>query len=348
MKIDVIIRNITPIFSAAPGSASVSLDGTINPPGGGFPLIRTRTMPVAADTGDGVVKSIHLPIVPGNTMRSLLRRTMLKNIVEPALMELGGLSIGAYAGAYAGNASGNPDGIAPSFDEISGVRSHPFLGLFGGGPRMIEGRLKAGNLYPIHTHATRIIGNGHEDRMIQGKITDVIWQRREDPILRLKTNDDVAVIKGGVKEANAWITEINAATLAAADKRQKSKTATAEPSAEDSGGRGLKAFNAHEVVIPGIDWIWTINIDNPTPAQTGLILLALKNLDKLGIAGGHAKDYGRFSVERVNMDGKTVLEDGNLSEETTQYVDAIAEAMDTLNPDDFESFIASLKPTKQG
>ena len=345
MQIEVLIRNITPIFSAAPGSYYVSLNGTINPPQGAsrFPLTRARTMTVVAETGDGVAKGVPLPIVPGNTMRNLLRRTMLKDVIEPALRDKSAqLSIGAYATAYAGNSSGNPDGVPSSFDEIVTMRAHPFLGLFGGGPRMLQGRLMVDSLYPIHQFSQRIIGSDYINDSIKGGITEIVWTRRNDPILQLGSPDDAAVIEGGAQAANDWITSLLATTKAKKGKAAKQADEAAESS--DDNGRGLKAFNAHEVVIAGVKWLWRINVDRPSEAQIGLILLALNKLANQRIAGGHAKDYGRFVIEDVILDGESVWTPSGVSGQATeQFFDAIAEALDGMTSSEFEQFAASAK-----
>ena len=345
MQIDILIRNITPIFSAAPGSNYISLDGTINPPQGTsrFPLTRVRTMNMVAETGDGVLKAVPLPVVPGNTMRNLLRRTMLKDVIEPALCEKASqLSIGAYATAYAGNSSGNPDGVPSSFDEIVTMRAHPFLGLFGGGPRMLQGRLMVDSLYPIHQFSQRIIGTDYINDSIKGSITEIVWTRRNDPVLQLGGADDAAVIDGGSQAANDWIT-----TLLASTKAKKGKAGKQDEEAPESGdesGRGLKAFNAHEVVIGGVKWLWRINVDRPTEAQVGLILLALNKLANQRIAGGHAKDYGRFVIEDVILDGESVwAQSGVTGQASEPFFDAIAEALDSMTSAEFERFAASSK-----
>lgn len=345
MQIEVVIRNITPIFSAAPGSNYVSLDGTINPPMGAsrFPLTRARTMTVVADSGDGVAKPVSLPIVPGNTMRNLLRRCMLKEVIEPALRDKSAqLSIGAYATAYAGNSSGNPDGVPSSFDEIVTMRSHPFLGLFGGGPRMLQGRLMIDSLYPIHQFSQRIIGSNYINDSIKGSITEIVWTRRNDPVLELGGTDDVAVIAGGAQAANDWITNLLASTKAKKGKSAKQADDSADSS--DDNGRGLKAFNAHEVVIGGVKWLWRINVDRPSDAQVGLILLALNKLANQRIAGGHAKDYGRFVIEDVTLSGESVWTPSGVSGQSTElYFDAIAESLDSMTSSEFEQFAASAK-----
>lgn len=343
MKIEVIISNQTPIFSAAPGAATISLDGAINPPGGGFPFTRARTQSVIAIDEAGTRRPLPVPVVPGNTMRNLLRRTMLKHVLEPVLKGRAQFSINAYAAAYAGNATGNPDGVPSSFDEIVTMRNHPFIGLFGGGPRMLQGRLMVDHLWPLHTNAQRVIGEGLEDRLISGKITDVVWTRRVDPVTTMTDEDDASVIKDGVAEANKWIVDAFEQSKAAASKRKKG--AEADASADDAkGGRGLRAFNAHEVVVPGVEWFWRMSVDNPTDAQVGLILTALSNMSRERIAGGHAKNYGSFTISDVTLDGESVWAvDGLNLDNCETYMDALTDTLDSLGVDEFERFAASAK-----
>lgn len=343
MQIEVVLRNITPIFSAEPGSNYITLDGTINPPLGAqrFPLTRTRSLKVVADSDDGVAKVVALPVVPGNTMRNLLRRTMLKSAIEPALFaNKSQLKVGAYAAAYSGNASGKPDGVPSTFDEVVTMRAHPFIGLFGGGPRMIEGRLGVDNLWPIHQNSLRTIGMDYINDSLRGRITDIVWTRRNDPLLEMSSAEDAAVIDGGVKAVNGWITDLLTANSA---KKTKAKSDSAEGT-EDDSARGLKAFNAHEVVISGVKWLWRISVDRPTDAQVGLILLALNKIESERIAGGHAKDYGRFVIEGVSLDGSQVWAPGGISDKCTEkYFDAIAEALDGMTSAEYEQFAASAK-----
>jgi CRISPR type IV-associated protein Csf2 len=348
MKIEVIIRNLTPIFSAAPGANTISADNTINPPGGGFPFSRSRTQSVIATDDSGSRRAVPVPVVPGNSMRNLLRRTMLKHILEPALYGRVQLSINAYAAAYAGSATGNPDGVASSFDELVTMRNHPFIGLFGGGPRMLEGRLMVDHLWPLHTDAQSVIGEGLEDRLVSGKITDVVWTRRVDPITAMTEEKDVALIKEGIAEANKWILERRLQSKAVAEKKRgnadKEKTSDTDAAGDTKAGRGLQAFNAHEVVVPGLEWFWRINVDQPNDAQVGLILAALSNLDKMRIAGGHSKNYGSLTIVDVTLDGQSVWAvDGLNLDSCESYMDALAEAMDAMGAGEFEQFAASAK-----
>ncbi len=341
MEISVVLRNTTPVFSAAPGASTITIDGKINPADGGYPFTRARTMNIIADKGDGVLKAIPVPVVPGNTMRNLLRRIMLKSVIEKALAPVGRLSINAYSAAYAGSATGNPDGVPSSFDETVAHRNHLFIGLFGGGPRMLEGRLKVNALYPIHRDAMRVMGEGFEDRMVQGDITDIVWVRRCDPIRQLGNDDDVTIIEGGAEAANTWIADLWAKTTANKAKRKKGGDVPEEDAAKTP--RGLQAFNAHEVVIPGVNWLWRVTLDQPTDAQVGLVLQAISKLPEFRIAGGHAKDYGAVEIEDVLLNGASVWAAGTLTDDVSEYLDQMVEATDSISTADFELFAASAK-----
>lgn len=341
MEIQVILRNVSPIFSAAPGANTIALNGTINPPQGGFPLTRQRTLKVAAETPEGAIKPVYVPVVPGNTMRNLLRRTMLEKLILPCFDDGQQVGIGAYAAMYSGNATGNPEGAPSTFDEVVTMRSHPFIGLFGGGPRMLEGRLMVDSMFPIHMNSLRVIGPGHESRMISGNITDVVWTRRVDPILKMNETDGASVIKGGASAANQWITDLLESNKAKSAKK-KAKDEPDEASFDDvKVARGLNAFNAHEVVVPGVQWVWRIAVDQPTEAQVGMILSAISHIQSARVAGGHAKDYGRVVIEEVELDGQSVWSGTQLDESTGGYMDALASAMDELDIASFDQFVAT-------
>lgn len=350
MEIQITLTNLTPIFSAAPGTSTISLNGIINPPEGGFPYTRTRTMKMIAQSYDGEKKLAYVPVVPANTMRNLLRRSMLKNILEPSLNGHVQLSVGAYAAAYAGSASGNPDGKPSTFDETVATRNHTFLGLFGGGPRMLEGRIKVDTLYPLHTNASAVVGDGFETELISGDITDSVWTRRVDPFTKMVDDNDLALLEGGAESVNEWINEwfINVVDKKKTSKSKDSKSDDKkedekEDEKEDKTPRGLNAFNAHEIVVPGVSWVWRITVEQPTDAQTGLILSALSQLNKLRIAGGNSKDYGRFEINTIKLDSKDVWSNGSLIPAMDRYSDALAESLDSMTSEQFEIFAASTK-----
>jgi CRISPR type IV-associated protein Csf2 len=332
MKISVVVRNQTPIHSSDPVQAKITLDGKIQSANErlGFPLIRMRGIQAPLIFGDGTVRMGQLPCVPQNTMRNLLRRAALEDILAP-LRGSSSLAVGAYAAAYAGNATGNPEGQNSSFEETIRIRQHCFLGLFGGGPRFIHGRLSVDNLYPIIPSAARVIGQGYEDRYVTGDIKSVVWMRRVDPIKQVRDEVQASIIADGPQAITSWCL---------ADVERQSKRKDAEEEGADNS-RGLNAFNAHEVVSPGIDWVWSLKISNPTDAQAGLVLKAIKTIADLGmqVGGGNARDYGKIEIQDVVVDGESVWMGDEYSDQVMPLFDALAEDIDKVSASDFEDFI---------
>ncbi|MPQ69348.1 type IV CRISPR-associated protein Csf2 [Pseudomonas sp. MWU12-2323] len=350
MKIEVILRNRSPLSSAAPGQKTISIDNVLNVPNG-FPLTAMRTMAIPVDGQD---KPAFVPVIPGNSIRNVLRRSMLSLVLDQVRGKAT-MSIGAYAAACSGNASGNPEGVPPLFDELLSVRNHVFLGLFGGGPRMIRGRLSVDTLYPLHASAQRVLGAGYEDRYVAGRLTQYIWMNRKDPITRIASEEESSVITDGRAEITSWaLNQINS-SIRGAEKR-KTKTAKSDKASDDAGvdaataakeDRGLNTLNAHEVTLPGIDWLLSIRIEKPTPAQVGLVLKGIEGLNSMTIGGGHSKGYGVVEVQEVQLKVGSVstnVWDGiGYSEDVTGYFDELTEALDKIDVNDFESFVKRTK-----
>lgn len=340
MKITVIVRNETPIHSSSPTKAKINTNGVIHHTEG-MPFTRMRTMNVPVQAGEGAFSIKPLPCVPSNSMRNLLRRSALDTVFGQ-LRGHSTLSVGAYAAACTGSASGNPEGTAATFDETIRVRQHVFLGLFGGGPRLMQGRLSVDSMYPIIPDATRIIGEGYEERMISGRILDVVWIRRVDPIAKPAIEDIEDLISDGKNAITEWSVK-NFENQAKSAARRNGE---ADAESGDSE-RGLNAFNAHEVAIPGIDWLWNIRIDNPSSAQVGLVLKAISDIAerKMQIGGGHSRDYGKVNIQEVLIDGQSVWDGSGFCDGVETYFDALADALDNLSADDFTNFV---KTSEQG
>lgn len=330
MQISVVMRNLTPVHSSDPVKSTIDLDGKIDK-GKGFPLVRMRTLKVPVDVVDGAPSTAYLPILPSNTMRNALRRSILDTVFG-SLRGRASLSIGAYAATCTGSSSGNPEGVPATFDETLAVRGHVFFGLFGGGPRLIKSRMGVDNLYPIHRDAARFLGDGHEERMRADKILDFVWKRRVDPIEKGTGEQLEEMITNPRESITGWA--INAQARKAKGKSEEGD--------ETANTRGLNAFNAQEVVIPGIDWAWKILLKNPTDAQVGLVLKGIQDIEHnvVQIGGGNAYGMGEMKIVEIRVDG--VRYDPS-SDQGMKWGDALGEALDQLSAKDFEDFVQPSK-----
>lgn len=330
MKFVVLMQNVTPYHSSAPGAAYVDLSGNfVAKAPGAFPCVRTRQMPAIVGLAEGEFRRVHLPIMPANSLRHELRAGILEAILD-AFRGKYTLSPRAYASAWCGNASGTPEGITATFAEIAAIQRHPFLGLFGGGPRMIEGKLMVDNAWAWTGEALDLMPPEAHEWINTGRLTEIVWKRRMDPITQA-SEDAAEIIEGGAEAITEWSVRANL-------KPAKGKK-NEEEAAESDEERGLRAFNAHEVVIPGARFTWTIGTKRPlTDQQLGAVLWGIQQMHGRHLGGMSALGYGKVAIKNVLIDGESVWEG-----EAIQHgaIDAFIEALDGITPDDFETFAAA-------
>lgn len=335
MQIDIVLTNTTPFHSSAPGEARVTLDGDFvgNKDRGSFPCVRTRTMPIRKlDTngeGDGGVR--YLPVMPGNTLRHFLRAAAA-DLIFGQWRGRKTLSIGAYAAMESGNASGRPDGVPPTFAESVRMGEHPFIGLFGGGPRMLEGRLKCDAAWAITPDSLPYLGD-YEDYCCKGNLLSIEFKRRVDPVLRL--NPEHAALIDNVEQSLAqWASD-----------NVQDKPGAGENDDGQIRRRGLDSFSAHQFVIPGVHWLWRIALNHPTQAQIGLVLSAIQTVAGQVIGGMGAIGYGQIRIVDVLIDGEPAWNGRGFeeSEKNIRAFEAFAGALADMDPQQVEQFAATAK-----
>jgi CRISPR type IV-associated protein Csf2 len=336
MKLEIILKNTTPYHSTQAGEARWDMKrGQVTYGKQGFPLTRTRSMPVISGQpgGEELPKARHVPIMPASSLRHALREQMLEEIFARILARKETLSKGAYAAAVSGNATGAPDGEAATFQEMREISAHPFLGIFGGGPRMMPGKLCCDMALPITDQTTSLVPAGHEERLVGGQILTVQQLRRVDPLLAPAPEAE-GLITNSARELTEYHIEQTAAKGTTDD--------------EDSRVRGLNALNFHEVVVPGVQWYWRLALARPTPAQIGMLLAGIAKLHGSHQGGMSRLGYGEIRIESVVLDGEEVWGgDEFLDVEATMApAIALAESMDALDAAGFEHFAASVKKEK--
>lgn len=335
--ITAIVRNTTYAHSGSPEDARVTLDGKLAAQG--FPLTRTNRMVVPSnaptpnpETGEMEMRNRYVPFIPENTVRNRLRNLILDAMYDQ-LRETGqAVNLPCYATLQAGSATGNPDGIPSTFEESYRMRKHFFIGLFGGGPRMLKGRLKCDGFIPLIPSAQRILPPGFEERFISDKITQIRFIRRVDPVAKME-EDDLDIIKDANEAITAW----------GLDKVQK-KLAKNEPEeGEAKASRNIDSFTAIELIIPGVDFLSRVRMDSPTDAQIGAMLTAYENINSINVGGGFGRGYGEFVLQELFLNGEPVWSDGQLSDAASQYVDAFWDEVAELKTDILEEFATSKK-----
>lgn len=349
MKFNVVFRNMTPYHSAQPGVARVDLNGNFVSGARGFPCVRTRHQVIMLPNGEEW-KRTWVPIMPANSLRHALRERIAQRYLD-TFRGKHTLSLGAYAAMLSGNATGNPDGAPAPFSVIQKTRQHPFLGLFGGGPRMIEGKLVVDQAIPIISGLQFYLPDAPMDLALpQGGLTEVIFRRRVDPVLKL-TEERMELIEGVPDSVDEWFqTYYSKSPLVKQAKESKPKTNEAgsgdeeESSAvagEGDSDRGLTAFNAHEVVVPGVPWLWHIDSKAElTRAQIGALLDGIAQLHGERLGGMSALGYGKIEIISISLEGKELwdAQGASLHDEAGDYLEAWLEAIDAT-PERFEKFV---------
>lgn len=330
MKIVVLMQNTTPYHSSTPGVAYVDLNGnfTAKAPGA-FPCLRTRQMPVMASRAEGEIKRLYLPIMPANSLRHELRAAILSEILD-VFRGKHTLSARAYAAAWCGNASGTPEGVTATFQEIASIQAHPFLGLFGGGPRMIEGKLMVDNAWAWTGEALDLMPHEAHEWINTGRLTEILWKRRMDPLAQA-AEEAAEAIEGGAEAITEWSVKANI-------KPAKGKKGE-EQAAESDDDRGLRAFNAHEVVIPGARFTWTIGAKRPpTDQQLGAVLWGIQQMHGRHLGGMSALGYGKIAIKGVLLDGETIWQGESIDHPA---IDIFLETLDDMAAEPFEAFAAA-------
>lgn len=89
-----------------------------------------------------------VPYIPSNGFRGGLRRAAAARVMG-ALKPEGGVPTPLYLGLTCGAASGVPGGTPLSVEELLRARRNVYMGLFGGGARMLQSEYRASDLNPV-------------------------------------------------------------------------------------------------------------------------------------------------------------------------------------------------------
>lgn len=339
MKIEVILTNTTPYHSSSTVSRRVNLEGK-TPKGNesDFPCTCTRTMPVIVDMEDGEPRREYAYIMPANSMRHALREAILSLIMDKFRGKYT-LPVGAYVAAHAGSSSGNPDGVMSTYDEMRAVSRHAFLGLFGGGPRMIEGRLQVGNAVSMTKDTAAIVADREEfiTSIHKNDLMAVSFNRRVDPVSCMSV-DDEDLVENAVESLTRWSDDVASRTRNKNNDDDKDNT------------RGINSFSAHEWVIPGVNWSWEIGTrSSTTKEQIGAILSGLQGIHGANLGGMSRLDYGKVKIRSIRIDGQEVWSGSDFVETDLVFeaMDAWNEGIESMTADDFILFAESRKPAKE-
>ncbi|MCW5258897.1 type IV CRISPR-associated protein Csf2 [Verminephrobacter eiseniae] len=291
------LKTLSPLHIAAPGDMRLGTDTmkVVYGNSGGVPCTGIQKLAVY-----GTDNRMHdVPVIAANNIIGRLRRHAASKVLDVLAAKGQKVSIQTYSALTCGAATGKPDGRDVTFDEYRETRAHPYIGLFGGGPRMMRRYVRGFNAVPF-TEATRCMfervrhPNLDEEAHFIPK-TDLqkllghwIFNRNDDLRDLVNMSQAAASIESFAEQI------IERQKLILADRRT-----TDDGEGRASSRHSTKTFSAFEFVVPGVVFPVCFELD-VTKAQFGLFLLALDYFAKVERLGGHVRNgLGQFSLSDV-------------------------------------------------
>ncbi len=271
-----------------------------------------------------------VPVIPANDLRGRLRRCAARQVFDILLSRKEQISLDAYHGMTCGAVTGSPAGRL-TFAEAIQATQHPFLGLFGGGPKMVRSSIQVSTGWPILA-STIQAGVVSED--LQGEVpcpigsewllTQRLFFRRIDDAIQFTDGYAQTVVRDFGPEVTRWIESVSAVKKARATAgSQPAKTKTKRAMSEKSPPAGtdtdagpsadpapppsrlqLQGYNCIEFVLPGTRFYLEFSVEDAQMARggLGLFLHALRDFILQQNLGGWTKNgFGRFEIGQMTI-----------------------------------------------
>ena len=296
VTIHAILTTLSPLHIASPENFRYEIDDSTgygrvkNGSIGGIACAGIQRRRFAPGAVDGV--DFGVPVIAANNIAGRMRRQAAKILFDAMKDNNQKITLQTYGAITCGAVTGKPDSRDMTFTEYQESSLHPYVGLFGGGPRMMRRRMQVFDALPV-SEALRDGGftvahpnrSGHASKGTG--ITFGVTFRRGDDISALLDVDRMAAT---VDDFEAQFQARQA--LIFEDQKKKD--------AEEKGSRhSTKAWSAYECIAPGVDFDFTINLNGVTDAQIGLFLLALDGLAKEQLGGQSRNGLGKFKFQDV-------------------------------------------------
>lgn len=304
ISIHAILTNLSPLHISSPESFRYEID-----PVTGYGRVNLGTKGGIACAGiqrrrfaNGAVEGVEfgVPFIAANNIIGRLRRQASQITLDAVRARKEQVNLTTYAAITCGAITGIPDKRDLTYAEYQESAEHPLIGLFGGGPRMLRRRAQMLDVLPVMTglreggYTVEHPGASHAGRPTNNQgITYGACFKRGDDISDLLDVDRMAA---SVKDFEAAFLARQA--LVFEDKKSKD---------EDAQGKrySTKAWSSFEFIAPGVDFDFTVNLNNVTDAQIGLFLLSLDGLSKELIGGQTRNGLGRIKLQDVVIVDKT-------------------------------------------
>lgn len=247
---------------------------------------------------------LRVPVISANNIAGHLRRHAASFVLDALRARGEHVSLAVYSCLQSGAWTGKPDAADITYDEHKRARQHPYLGLFGGGPRMVEKGFATHSALPaqgwIREHLRVSVGSTEPMAdMSPRDLTQIAFFRRNDDLSDMVNLTQAA---GSIMDFEKSMQTYQAAVLEDKQNERKSRVS-------------CFTFSAIEFVVPGVSFDMGFDLlDDLSPAQVGLFLLSLDRFAERDTMGGWGRNgFGRFALDAVEIDGHKVFDNGRLN-----------------------------------
>lgn len=269
----------------------------------------------AEDNTQATASSTDIPVIPASTLGGRLRNNAGSLIVESLKARGLTISTDAFNTLFSGSASTEITAGDATPEVIRVARRDPFLANHGGTSFMLSAKSVTAEGWPL-IQATRDFLMSPELLQAEdlpalkwmGQMCSAVAVVRKDPVLEMRSQQLEEVVK--LEDLIAYAQ--TKGEEAAAAKMSKAKSREAKESGEyvEAGKkRDLRTLSAFEAVNTGMSFALRVRVDATTPAQLGLMVLALQKLLRDGQIGGKAaRGCGQFlcrDSRLIKVDPKT-------------------------------------------
>lgn len=349
--IKIILKTRSPLHIAHPDNLRMDSNGKANYAGDGFPCTAVQKISIplqesflANDDESSPTErnSRQYPVIAANNIAGRMRRHAAGYVFDALTAKGQKISLHAYSVLTCGASTGKPDTDSLTYDEYKKSRQHPYFGLFGGGPKMFQRRLRVHNALPMTQHTTALKGALAHPNAADLAMSD---KTRFTKMWGFRRLDDLADL-ANIDVAEAAITDFETEFL----KRQT--LILADKGAEKSDRVSTKTYSAIEFVIPGVLFDLTMELDVLTDAQLGLYLLTLDSFAAEERLGGYVRNgFGVITLENVTMTEEqssalSIFNNGRLDRnipEVAGWINAWQAQAEALDATELELLIAVAK-----
>lgn len=314
------------------------------------------------------VKGESVPYFPANGLRGRFRRAIASRIInalgKPVTTDI-------FLGLTSGSAPTGVDTISSSIEELMRAANHPYMGVFGGGSRMLMGRYDVSDINPI-LHSTvnhkvvaapvhlvepyldsQILPSDDDIKTLQAyQLTERRTLFKIDDISRGRKLIDMTKQLEGGEEAIA--THLQAIANEQATRKQQK----GEGSIDVDKKRQINNMLGVEGISPGVDMHFRVDLSPElSEEQIGVILLAIKDLADENYLGGWGRiGFGRFEIKTIEANipahdiheiaTDSLYKDEKLEITNERLSDLMESAQDALSVVDLEEIADYFTPKK--